>query len=202
VALVRKRTIPTERLPHVGEVSANFRGYSMSRHQRKGSSRPLISIFYTRIRYVTIHVATQLHSRGRVDPVPDPLHLRKCGSAENRSRDICICSQELWALDHRWGLIKFWNALYSKLVSLPVHAHWSIYSCTMRYCSQALILSFFHEQERGRRDALLNCPFVFISADSWTLQKHKVIIVHFIWPRCGTHPAILSNGYCELLLWE
>jgi hypothetical protein len=30
-------------------------------------------------------VAPQLYSRGRVDPVPDPLLLRKSGSAENRT---------------------------------------------------------------------------------------------------------------------
>jgi hypothetical protein len=47
VALVRKRTIPTERPPLVGEVSANFSGYRVSRGQRNESPRPLISIFYT-----------------------------------------------------------------------------------------------------------------------------------------------------------
>jgi hypothetical protein len=40
VALVRKRTIPTERPPHVGEVSANFCVYRVSRGQRNGSPRP------------------------------------------------------------------------------------------------------------------------------------------------------------------
>jgi hypothetical protein len=38
-----------------------------------------------------------------VDPVPDPLHLRKSGSAGNLTRDLCICIQELWPLDHRGG---------------------------------------------------------------------------------------------------
>jgi hypothetical protein len=45
MALVRKRTIPTERTPHV-EVGANFCGYGVSRGQRNGSPRPLISVFY------------------------------------------------------------------------------------------------------------------------------------------------------------
>jgi hypothetical protein len=40
VALVRKRTIPIERPPLVGEVSANFCGERMSRGQRNGSPRP------------------------------------------------------------------------------------------------------------------------------------------------------------------
>jgi hypothetical protein len=52
VAWVNERTIPTERPPLVGEVSA-------------GSLRPY----------------SQLYSRGWVDPVPDPLLLRKSGSS-------------------------------------------------------------------------------------------------------------------------
>jgi hypothetical protein len=42
--LVRKRTIPTERPPLVGEVSVNFCGYRVSPGQRNGSPRPLISV--------------------------------------------------------------------------------------------------------------------------------------------------------------
>ena len=46
VALVRERTIPTERPPPVSEVSANFfAGRGVSRGQRNGSPRPLISVF-------------------------------------------------------------------------------------------------------------------------------------------------------------
>src|SRR5215510_14702840 len=46
VAFVRERTIPTERPPPVGEVSANFCGSRRgSRGQRNGSPRPLISVF-------------------------------------------------------------------------------------------------------------------------------------------------------------
>jgi hypothetical protein len=44
-ALVRQRTIPTERPPLVGEVSANFSGYRVSRGQRNESPMPLISVF-------------------------------------------------------------------------------------------------------------------------------------------------------------
>jgi hypothetical protein len=43
--LGRKRTIPTERPPLVGEVSVNFCGYRVSRGQRNGSRRPLKSVF-------------------------------------------------------------------------------------------------------------------------------------------------------------
>jgi len=49
-----------------------------------------------------------------VDPVPDPLLLRKSGSAGDRNRDLCICSQKLWPLDHR---------LYVKIEFLPRREH-------------------------------------------------------------------------------
>jgi hypothetical protein len=38
-----------------------------------------------------------------VDPVLEPLFLRKSGSVGNWTRGIWICSQELWPLDHRGG---------------------------------------------------------------------------------------------------
>jgi hypothetical protein len=47
-------------------------------------------------------IAPQLSSRGWVDPVPDPL-LRKSGSTGNRTRNLWICSQELWPLEDRGG---------------------------------------------------------------------------------------------------
>jgi hypothetical protein len=46
---VCKRTIPAERPPLVGEVSANFYGLRVSHGQRNGSPRPLNSVFYTGI---------------------------------------------------------------------------------------------------------------------------------------------------------
>jgi hypothetical protein len=45
VALVRERTIPTELPPLVGEVSANFCEYRVSRGQRNGFPLSLISVF-------------------------------------------------------------------------------------------------------------------------------------------------------------
>jgi hypothetical protein len=39
-----------------------------------------------------------------VDPVPDPLLLRKSGSAGNLTRDLWVCSQEVWPLDHRLAI--------------------------------------------------------------------------------------------------
>jgi hypothetical protein len=42
-----------------------------------------IFAFLDRSRYFFFQVAPQLYSRGGVDPVPDPLLLRKSGSAGN-----------------------------------------------------------------------------------------------------------------------
>jgi hypothetical protein len=42
--------------------------------------------FVDRSRYFLFQVAPRLYSRGRIDLVPDPLLLRKSGSAENRTR--------------------------------------------------------------------------------------------------------------------
>jgi hypothetical protein len=41
--------------------------------------------FLDRSRYIFFQVAPQLYPRGRVDPVPDPLLLRKSGSVGNRT---------------------------------------------------------------------------------------------------------------------
>jgi hypothetical protein len=55
VPLVCNRTIPTERPSRVAEVSAIFSGRMVSRGQRKGSPRPLISAFYTGVNKVKVN---------------------------------------------------------------------------------------------------------------------------------------------------
>jgi hypothetical protein len=63
----------------------------------------VFSVILDRSRYCFFRVAPQLYSRGWVDPIPDPLLIRKSRSAGNRTRELWICSQELWRLDHRGG---------------------------------------------------------------------------------------------------
>jgi hypothetical protein len=46
--------------------------------------------FLDRSRYYFFQIAPHVYSRGWVDPVPDPLLLRKCGSARNLIRDPWI----------------------------------------------------------------------------------------------------------------
>jgi hypothetical protein len=82
--------------------SANF----ADRGCRVGSATdpPVVSLgFLYRSRYYFFQVAPQLSSRGWVDTVPDPLLLRKSGRAGNLTRNLWICSQKLWPLDHRGG---------------------------------------------------------------------------------------------------
>jgi hypothetical protein len=56
-----------------------------------------------------------------MDPVPDPLLLRKSGSCGNRTRDLLICSQELYLLFRfittrfSWTLWSFWIYLRERM---------------------------------------------------------------------------------------
>jgi hypothetical protein len=77
------------------------RGSSCGQHS--GTPKAVNLSFIDRSRYIFFQVAPHLSSRGWVDPVPDPLLLRKSGSAGDRTRDLCDCSQKLWPLDHRGG---------------------------------------------------------------------------------------------------
>jgi hypothetical protein len=96
-----KRTLQTQRPLLVGGVSAlllrleRCRVVSATGHHGHWSrfSRPEPLLF--------IKVVNQLSSRCWVDPVPDIQLLTKSCSAGNRTRNLWICSQELWPLDHR-----------------------------------------------------------------------------------------------------
>jgi hypothetical protein len=81
----------------------NFVDRRVSRGQHGATPTVVILRFLDRSRYFFFQVAPQLSSRAWVDPVPDSLLLRKCGSAGNRTRDLWVSSKELWPLDHRGG---------------------------------------------------------------------------------------------------
>jgi hypothetical protein len=78
-----------------------------------------ILVFLDRSRYYFFQAALQLYSRGLVDPVPDPLFLRKSLSSGNRTQDLWICSQELWPLDHRGDPVepKEKNVIIQQIIS-------------------------------------------------------------------------------------
>jgi hypothetical protein len=75
----------------------------MSRGERGGTPTVANLSFLNRSRYFFFQVAPHLSLRGWMGPVPDPLLLRKSGSAGNRSQDLWVCSQKLWPQDHRGG---------------------------------------------------------------------------------------------------
>jgi hypothetical protein len=64
VVLVRERTVPTERPPLLGEVSANFFADRRCYVVRAADPHGLILVFIDRSRYYVFQVAPQLHSRG------------------------------------------------------------------------------------------------------------------------------------------
>jgi hypothetical protein len=104
---VRKRTIPTERRPPVGESSANFPDRGVSRGRRGGTPTVDILSFPDRSLYFYFKAVPQLSSCDWVDPVPDLLPVRKSGSVDNRTRDLRVCRQEFWLLEHRGGPPRF-----------------------------------------------------------------------------------------------
>jgi hypothetical protein len=82
------------------------RGY----HVVKAAKPPAVNLsFLDRSRYFFFQVAPHLSSRGWMDPVPGPVLLKKSGRAGKRTRDLWVCSQELWPLDHRGGAL--WNIM-------------------------------------------------------------------------------------------
>jgi hypothetical protein len=103
VALVGERTMPAERPPFVGKVVPTYLRIEGVAWSAQRIPTVINLGFLDRSRYFFFQVAPQLSSRGWVDPVPDPLLLRKSGNAGNQTQDLGICSQKLWPLDHRGG---------------------------------------------------------------------------------------------------
>jgi hypothetical protein len=64
----------------------------VSRGQRSGTLTAINLNFLDRSRYFFFQVALHLSSWVWVDSVPNPLLLRKSGSAGNRTRNLWVCS--------------------------------------------------------------------------------------------------------------
>jgi hypothetical protein len=148
MAWVRERTIPTGRPPLLGEVSANRGCYVVSVTDPYG----LILGFLDRSHYFYFQVAPQLYSRGWLDPVPDPLLLRKSGSVGNRTRDLCFCSQELHrnteAVQETYG--ENFYTLLEFFMILCIYIYIYIYtSCTRPRVAVAYSGEMEDKEERG-----------------------------------------------------
>jgi hypothetical protein len=93
-----------------------------------------------------------------VDPVPDPLLLRKSGSAGNRTWDLCDYSQEPLPLDHRGVLHEEWCPLRCSAGLLPVSCKilGLAYPLTLKmeavYSSEMLVKLYYNEQHHGAED--------------------------------------------------
>jgi hypothetical protein len=75
-------------------------------HGQRGGSPTVVNVSFLDRSLIYSH-------KGWVDPVPDPLLLRKSGNAGNRTRDLWVSSQELWPLDYNFvcGSIRVWSML-------------------------------------------------------------------------------------------
>jgi hypothetical protein len=67
----------------------------VSRGQRGRSPAVVNLSFLDRSCYFSFRQLLIYSHKGRVDPVPDPLLLRKSGSAGNRTRELWVRSQKL-----------------------------------------------------------------------------------------------------------
>jgi hypothetical protein len=85
VAWVRERTMPTERPPLSAKLVSTFADRYCHAVGVKDPYGRILG-FLDRSRYFFFQVAPQLYSRGWLDRIPDPLLLRECASAGNRTR--------------------------------------------------------------------------------------------------------------------
>jgi hypothetical protein len=95
-----------------------------------------------------------------VFPVPGPLLLRKSGSAGNRTRDLWICSQELWPLDHRGGQLRTVSIInYIYISSYDLITHKSVIGIYhIRHPVLQRSITFIKENEAGKCDVDNNLP--------------------------------------------
>jgi hypothetical protein len=103
VGWVRERTIPTERPPLVGEVSANFCEYRVPHGQRDGFPRPY-SGFSRPEPLIFLPSSFSVVLTRLSGPSSRPTTSQKIWQGRESNLDLWISSMELWPLDHRGGL--------------------------------------------------------------------------------------------------
>jgi hypothetical protein len=72
-----------------------FADKDVSHGQRGGSPTVINLSFQDWSSYFSFQVAPHLSSRGWMDPAPDPLLIRKSGSAGNQAWDLWVSSREV-----------------------------------------------------------------------------------------------------------
>jgi hypothetical protein len=130
-----------------------------------------------------------------VDPVPDPLHLRKSGSGGNLNRDLWICSQELCteAVKSRltvpritghcngdWSVFVWFDVLSSAVVKVSMF--WDISWCCLLRANRRLAGKF-----RLHLHCMCYRQLCFLPATCWFLTW---LILH---PQNGGHARMSFN---------
>jgi hypothetical protein len=91
-ATCRRNVVPT------------FVDRGVSRCQHGGSPTVVNLSFLDWSRYFSFKSLLIYRHNGWMDQVSDILLLRISGSDGNRTRDLWVCSQEVWLIDHRSGI--------------------------------------------------------------------------------------------------
>jgi hypothetical protein len=143
LALVRKQTIPTERPTLVVKLVLTFvdRGcHVVSAVDSHGH----IFGFLGQSRYYFFQVGPQLYSRGWVEPIPDPLHLRKSGSTRIEKEKTCQFKRLSCFV--RWWYHQNCHCLYVCAITwpLPITQIWPLLLLLylLQFCPRPL---FLHE---------------------------------------------------------
>jgi hypothetical protein len=105
-AICRRNLVPT------------FVDRGLPRGQLGGSPTVVNLNFLDWSRYFSFKYLLIYPHKGWVDPIPDPLLIRKSGSAGNRTQDLWVSSQELWPPDH-----KYYTSCKVRLDILPLLVH-------------------------------------------------------------------------------
>jgi hypothetical protein len=115
VALVRERTIQTERPPLVSKVSTNFADRGVSRGQRNGSPTAVISVSRPEPLQVLSGSSSVVLTR-LSGLLSWPTASQKIWYRRESNPELWLCNQELWPLDHRGGHIYIYIYIYIIIV--------------------------------------------------------------------------------------
>jgi hypothetical protein len=120
----------------------------MSRSQR-GGTPTVVNLFSRPEPLLFFQVAPHLSSQGWVDPIPDPLLLRKYGITGNRTRDLSVSSQKLWPLNHRGGPVLCNTILNVTSTYQTLFVHKTILKVTSTYWTLFMKLDKFITRNLG-----------------------------------------------------
>jgi hypothetical protein len=125
----------------------------VSRGQRSGSLTVVNLSFLDRSRHFSFKQPLIYPHKGWVDTVSETLLLRKTGSAENRTWDLWVRSQELWPLVHRGGL-SFWSS-YIKIQDWYIDSN-TLTTLSSQTCSICMFSLKWHilPQTQGRKNGV------------------------------------------------